>query len=348
MTFSITRIADPDRPRQVAAVKHVAGLDSLRFICALWVFLFHWGASVDRGTVSGPWGAIFCGPAAVIVFFVISGFCVHYPFRNQSGDFPIFPFLIRRYMRVFIPLLVARYLSPSFHMTTEQLINAVGWSIIVELIFYSLYPFIRFPATLQGWARFLTCFFILGYLVISWRGFPRDYGSWGHQFNWILAFPCWLLGCLLASQFDSLRTRSPRVSIWFWRGLVWALSGVCAILHYHSPIPYSWTLNLLAIVVFFWLRAELVGRFSHTASRFLEWGGLWSYSIYLVHGFGLNIVGSWSPWPHLTWLQTGIKGVVVLGICYLFYLLVEKPAHWLARRVTTAVSKIALLGGTPR
>ncbi|MEI6563403.1 MAG: acyltransferase [bacterium] len=332
----------------VAPIKYVAGLNSLRFISALWVFLFHWGAAVDRNTLWGVWGAVFCGPAAVIVFFVISGFCVHYPFRANSGDFPIFPFLTRRYLRVLVPLLIARYLSPSFHISTEQLINAVGWSLIVELVFYSLYPFIRFPVTTHGWLRFLACFFVLGYLVIAWRGFPRDYGSWGHQFNWILAFPCWLLGCLLASQFDRFHSSTLRCPIWVWRGSAWAAGTLCAILHYHSPIPYSWSLNLFAILVFFWIRAELIQQHNRPISRFMEWGGLWSYSIYLVHGFGLSVIDNWAPWPHLFWLQMAIKGLVVLGICYLFYILVEKPSHWVARRITMAVSKISILAGNPR
>ena len=326
--------------------RRVTGLDSLRFISALWVFLFHWGAAVDRSTLSGVWGATFCGPAAVIVFFVISGFCVHYPFRNHTGDFPIFPFLVRRYLRVLIPLLIARLLSPKFAITTEQLINAVGWSLIVELVFYSLYPFIRFPATIPGWIRFLACFFILGYLVIAWRGFPRDYAKWGHLFNWILAFPCWLLGSLLASQFDSLTQAKPRCSIWVWRGAVWATAALCAVLHYHSPIPFSWSLNLFAILAFFWIRAELIRQPAHPFPRFLEWGGLWSYSIYLMHGVGLNIVAKWAPWPSFYyWPQMFLKGLVVLAVCYLFYLLVEKPSHWIAREVTKAVSRIRMLGG---
>lgn len=338
----------PDPSPKAPPARHIQGLDSLRFMAALWVFLFHWGASVDRSTLSGLWGAVFCGPAAVIVFFVISGFCVHYPFRNHTGDFPIYPFLTRRYLRVLIPLLIARSLSPSFHISTEELINAVGWSLIIELIFYSLYPFIRFPFSSHGWIRFLACFFVLGYLVLVWRGFPRDYGSWGHLFNWILAFPCWLLGCFLASQYDAFHTCKLKLSIWIWRVSSWTAGALCAVLHYHSPLPYSLTLNLFAILVFLWLRAELVEQHTRPISRFLEWGGLWSYSIYLVHGFGLNVISTWAPWQHLGWLQMPFKGIAVLAICYLFYLVVEKPSHWVARRLTQAVSRITILGGTPR
>jgi peptidoglycan/LPS O-acetylase OafA/YrhL len=68
----------------------VQGLDSIRF-SALVVVLFHFGlisrsylgtdprglAAVSRGIL----GSLFDGPAAVIVFFVISGFCIHFPFR---------------------------------------------------------------------------------------------------------------------------------------------------------------------------------------------------------------------------------------------------------------------------
>lgn len=197
MNVLASKITETDLTRKTSLAKRVAGLDSLRFISALWVFLFHWGAAVGRGTLSGPWGAIFCGPAAVIVF-------------------------------------------------------------------------------------------------------------------------------------------------------LWVAGALCAFLHYHSPLPFSWTLNLFAILAFFWLMAELIEQHTRPLSRFLEWGGLWSYSIYLAHGFGLHVISKWEPWPYLTWVQMLIKGLVVLGICYLFYILIEKPSHWLARRVTIAVSKISMLGGPPR
>jgi peptidoglycan/LPS O-acetylase OafA/YrhL len=62
----------------------------------------------------------------------------------------------------------------------------------------------------------------------------------------------------------------------------------------------------------------------------LEWGGRWSYSLYLVHyvvivAFG-HIAGYLQPfvrWPML-W-------IAILLASYLFYCVVESPGHLLAR-----------------
>ena len=79
-----------------AALKsqRVAGLDSIRAICAFWVVMGHIGApplleGLDEANpiakvVAGIYGNLWSGPAAVIVFFVISGFCIHYPYASDA------------------------------------------------------------------------------------------------------------------------------------------------------------------------------------------------------------------------------------------------------------------------
>ena len=74
-------------------MKRIRGLDSIRAVCAFWVVMGHFGgppitAGIDEshpvshlvsGIVNNFWNA----PAAVIVFFVISGLCIHYPHRDS-------------------------------------------------------------------------------------------------------------------------------------------------------------------------------------------------------------------------------------------------------------------------
>jgi len=303
-------------------------------MAALWVVLYHWGASVDRSTLQGVWGALFNGPSAVIVFFVISGFCIHFPYRKLDQEVHIVPFLLRRYGRVGIPLLLARIWSPTFHVTTAALIDAVGWSLIVELIFYSIYPFLRFPRNHGAWIEYLVCFFVLGFAVVAWRGFPADYAKWGHLFNWMLAFPCWLLGCFLASQYDSLPCKSgSRGHLWWWRLSMILAGALCGVLRYHSPIGYPWTLNALAVLIFFWIRQEIMsaGQKATAFGRVLAWGGTWSYSMYLVHGMGIHYVSKWVIPGVPMGVNYVVQGCGVLAFCYLFYLVVEKPSHWISR-----------------
>lgn len=65
----------------------IHGLDAIRFVCAFWVYMGHYGApplpaSIDKSTTwgllaTGIYNNLTPGPAAVIVFFVISGFCIN-------------------------------------------------------------------------------------------------------------------------------------------------------------------------------------------------------------------------------------------------------------------------------
>ena len=63
------------------AQERVAGMDSIRFIAALWVAFYHLGfsstfslserVSLEQKILGAALDSVFCGPAAVIVFFVI-------------------------------------------------------------------------------------------------------------------------------------------------------------------------------------------------------------------------------------------------------------------------------------
>src|ERR1700680_1198420 len=78
-------------PQSVIGIAHVLPISSLRFVLAIWVVAGHYGLPIFR---EGPkerlsWAvrALFNnsinGPAAVTIFFVISGFCIHFP--NRQG-----------------------------------------------------------------------------------------------------------------------------------------------------------------------------------------------------------------------------------------------------------------------
>src|SRR4051812_16239854 len=95
------------------------GLDSIRFVCALWVALNHVGffnraASPLPHFFQAAIGVLVNGPAAVIAFFVISGFCIHYPFRH--GGSPFVPeYFCRRFIRIGIPMVIAMVLVNRLH-----------------------------------------------------------------------------------------------------------------------------------------------------------------------------------------------------------------------------------------
>ena len=148
--------------RQKAKSQRVRGLDSIRFLCALWVAFSH-GAYPPLTSghdpsnsiawfVNGCYTTLFCGPAAVIIFFVISGFCIHYPYREKWSKAYLIPFLLSRAIRIMGPIGVIMIINIATGRSNLSFYNLIGWSIVCELFYYSIYPFIRgFINTQQGW-----------------------------------------------------------------------------------------------------------------------------------------------------------------------------------------------------
>lgn len=340
----------PSAVNQGSSVR-IRGLDTLRFIAALWVVFSHCGyppltEGLDRSSlpaliVQGFYGNLFAGVPAVIVFFVISGFCIHYPHRNP-GSFSLLPFLVRRYLRICIPMAAAILLSRPFHVNLALLQNSILWSLLAEIIYYSLYPVLRRLHERFGWNKIILASFVAAYgVMLMFPGAP-DYSPFGPALSWLVAFPCWLLGCRLAEmKFDRIAPAPGPAQVWCWRGGIWFLSWFCSVLRFHSPIGYPWTLNLFAIAVFFWLRVEIAAFRVRPPGRILEWAGQWSYSLYLMHMIADKAHGK-LPWPNFGFnLNWCLKMAFILAVSYVFYLLVEKPGHYAARRLSQCFRKTA-------
>jgi peptidoglycan/LPS O-acetylase OafA/YrhL len=328
--------AQHDAP--LASPGHVGGLDGIRFVCASWVVFGHFGFApftqgIDRShplglAVSVLFNNLFSGPAAVIVFFVISGFCIHYPFRD-GHPIPLRAYYTRRYLRVLIPMAAAILLAAPLRI---DLMHSVLWSLICEEIYYLLYPLVLVPLRRRmRWWPIIAVSYVLAFAVVLSNPRLGNYGEHGPALNWILGLPCWLLGCQLA---ESLPFRTPsRLGIWTWRAGILGLATVCSVLRFHSPLTYPWTLNWFALAAFFWLGRETAYFAAHGGSAWLEKNGKWSYSLYLTHYqarvfyglVGLPFLGHLLDWI----LRTGF----IYGCSYAFYRLVEKPSHEFARTI---------------
>jgi peptidoglycan/LPS O-acetylase OafA/YrhL len=107
---------------------------------------------------------------------------------------------------------------------------------------------------------------------------------------------------------------------------------VCSVLRFHTSVTYPWTLDIFAIIVAFWLKREIVTWQHRSPFRPLELGGLFSYSIYLVHLHGFAFYTRVGISPNspiiLEWLW---RLIFVLALCFVFYKIVEQPSHRLAR-----------------
>ena len=321
----------------------IAGLDTIRFVCALWVVFSHFGFIPISGSLVGNGGAmavlrglynnLFCGVAAVIVFFVISGFCIHFPFRN-SGAIPVRAFLARRYLRIGIP--VAMVFSIVFFLRSAEITgfyNAILWSLVAELVYYTIYPALFPIIKNHGWCLIIGAN-LIAFFVISLHPRAKNYHEFGPYFTWIVGLPCWLLGCQLANLF-SFSDQPPGLrQLWFWRFFIWFLAVSFSVLRFHSPVGFPWTLNFFAIACFFWLHSELRWFQTYSPCQAIERAGAWSYSLYLCHFPVFFLVAELGIWlgtkGTLSWF---LEIVLCLLVSYVFFLMVEYPAHLLARHV---------------
>ena len=281
---------------------------------------------------------IFNGPAAVIVFFVISGFCIHYPFREKGSRLEVPTFLIRRYVRILIPLLACLGLTQSAGLPTDTVGRLVGWSIECELIYYTIYPLLLPIGRRLGWGMLVTIFLPLSLLYIGLAnpeaGMYPSFGLWGNAF---IGLPCWLLGVMLAERSPDI-WKYTKQNLWISRVLIFFASMVCFSMMLHLKIGLPWTLNLFAVLAFFWLAQEIAHFQMASPWKSLEWGGQWSYSLYLVHGPMHAYLDNKEWITGGIWLEWWVQFLVILIFSYVFYLLIEKPSHQLARYLGKIVS----------
>jgi peptidoglycan/LPS O-acetylase OafA/YrhL len=327
----------------------ICGLDTLRFIAAIWVVFGHCGSppltqGLDRTNllalfVQGFYGNFFAAVPAVIVFFVISGFCIHYPYRSP-GTFEILPYLARRYIRIGIPMAAAILIASPLQVNLALFHNSILWSLLAELIYYSIYPLLRWLRARLGWGPILAGSFIASYSAISIHPSALDYSPFGPALCWLIALPCWLLGCRLAEvDFQKTLPAKSSLYLWSWRFGIWFLSWTCSVLRFHSPIGYPWTLNLFAVAVFFWLQVEIRAFKVAAPAPSLEWAGQWSYSIYLMHLIA-DTVYQRLPMPDLGFnLNWALRMLFILLVSYIFYLIIEKPGHFIARGISLSLRR---------
>ncbi|MBA2350663.1 MAG: acyltransferase family protein [Burkholderiales bacterium] len=342
----------------------IRGLDSIRFVCALFVVIYHIGAAPIFGdspdglarVLTGLLREMFNGPAAVIVFFVISGFCIHYPHRNGA---PVLlgAFYTRRLLRIGLPMLIVMWASEYAGVQREVMQHGIVWSLIAEIIYYLIYPLLLILQRRFGWQRLIVVAFAIAWslaLALPDSGTqafetlaePGDYAAYGSALNWLIGLPCWLLGCLLAERSDALPS-TYTANIWFFRLGIIAASYAAVILRWHLPgvsISYPWSLNVFAILAYFWLRREIVFSRRHAPLASLEWAGTWSYSLYLTHlpcaliaGKVLATVGT----GHAITDNLATLAAALLG-AYLCFLVIERPAHRLAAGISARLRNRAL------
>ena len=328
--------------------RRYAVLDALRFVLALWVTVGHYEmfplfAGVNGATPVGrflihAWQSIVFGTPAVIVFFVISGFCIHLPYRGDK-KMDVGRYYLRRYTRILIPVAAAlgvyRFVGQHFVFWGEHSIlwQSPLWSLLCEEIYYAAYPPLRKLRGIVSWERVIPVAFAVSVGVAAMHRHAMSWHDYGPLGTAVILLPVWLLGCLLAEKADALQAQRTEGGwrIWLWRFGVWFASWVTEMLHFKAHLPLTQTMAWFGVIAYLWVKNEIARGKTRAPSRVLVWAGLWSYSLYLVHAqapdlwYALNIQNAG---PRLTWC-----GVIVSSLvgAYLFYLVAERPSHQLAR-----------------
>lgn len=337
-------------------MRHIPGLDTIRLVCALIVALGHFAPNLAQDLSSmgclavragSAVGLMFNGPAAVIVFFVLSGYVIHRPY-SRGKPFQLGEYFARRYFRIVPPLLAAGMLYLAVHAgpADEDWNNTVMWSVFCELVYYTLYPLIRLcrvpiaPLALASYG--LSFGLVLAFPDVA-RRIDGNYVAFGH-WTFVIGLPCWLSGCWLASRDDASGSVSV-LEILGWRAAVYFGAVAALIVKFHLPwlwplSVYSFSLNLLAPVATLWIGREVAYWSGRAASRpdpvTDRWGRA-SFSLYLIHPVALMT----------THRLTGEHGIAATALFVsltaamtaAFYFIAEKPSHRLAQHVGRRVGR---------
>ena len=319
------------------------GLDSIRFVCAFLVVLghisftdpIHGSHAVGLIKVAiGLYNVVFVGQAAVIAFFIISGFCIHFPYREKRNP-ALIPFYARRFLRVVPPAIICFLIlrKIAFDFVLNQ---SILWSVICEICYYCFYPALLVLRRLTSWGTVFAISLVAAAVLIGTHLGSMTYGA-GYMVlgwsTWIIGLPCWLLGCWLAENYH--RFSAPSVAqIWGIRVGIYVLAVTMRIVRFHFDSVVASNCILLdcySLPACLWIGFEIAYFLKQAPMKSLEWAGSWSYSLYIVHPMveplfllaGLTRLVQ-NPRTHFLLI------LVALFASYLFFLLVESPCHRLA------------------
>ena len=94
-------------------------------------------------------------------------------------------------------------------------------------------------------------------------------------------------------------------------------------------------MNLLALPLYFWIKNEIDYYVHNVPSKFMEYLGKFSYSIYLCHGVVLVLLYMFLELNIFTYPLLVLFGLV---LSYIYYLIIEKPSHRLAVKLSNKFS----------
>ncbi|MBY3347202.1 acyltransferase family protein [Rhizobium laguerreae] len=299
----------------------IEGLDTVRAVAALSVVFAH----LLGPSMPGISRYIFTGHPAVIVFFVISGFCIHFPFR--TAEMSAVAFLKRRYLRIVIPTAVALVLAQWVGIRAYNPIDGyILWSVVCELIYYSLYPLFLPVSRKVGWPAMIAVSVIVSYVTVIGLG-SNEYGNaqiYGPSLNWVVSLPAWFMGCYIAQIY---RRGLYFGNIWIWRAATAMTASILYWATMNTPIGFYLTMIPFGVLACGWILSEASNAERGKASAIMEKVGEACFSIYLTHviaAAAMERLGITNP-------IIVCAGSLMLVVPFFFF--VEKPAQELSRHL---------------
>jgi len=367
-----------------AHTPHIARLDVLRALAFLGVYTFHMTGPFPalKLTWNGNWFnyanwppvlywllPVGMGWLGVPLFFVLSGFCIHYSTlkRGGAGHFSTGDFYWRRWLRIyptyFVCVIVCALLAPwlpikyfsnwqeaTGQLTTHLLmihnlvkmtfegINGPMWSLGVEAQFYLLYPFLLLVMRRRlSWGQCLCVALALNFLIATWLSFKShayEMTPIRSTFSFPLVTWCdWILGAMLAEAYVEGRPLFRRPALW--------LLGSGALLLFAMNFRPLYVQGFLFSSVFF--AAMMQGYLSWRSplawvERALAPVGLISYSLYLWHQPVQLLVMRWGQTRGLdnapvvfAVYNAVVASVILFPLAWLSYRVLETAVpRWLA------------------
>ena len=292
-------------------------------------------------------------------FFLISGFCIHYPNTIPKIKPCWKTYLIRRFWRIYPTFLIAVILTSiiSFYChvkwgdrtwnpekifrvaTISQnyppgngqfLSNPSLWTIPLEIEFYALYP-LAFILLLRFKFVWLIVFSICvsgicTYLTIK--------GMQWISFTALFLWPSWLLGAWVATLHRENKISKFKTSILTLAiSLFLALGLYSRLQRWDSWLQYTfWTGFYLFMFIIFLRFEQLFAKVNKNFFlKLLAWLGKISFSLYLIHFPVFRLFGyfhrDFFGEKPINFLITLIYIIPVIFLAWLFFICIENPIH---------------------
>ncbi|MEC5163364.1 MULTISPECIES: acyltransferase family protein [unclassified Janthinobacterium] len=346
-----------------ASKKHFPVLDWLRALAAISVFAHHFFQQFSSGTEDTWFGRLMLhlGPWGVAVFFVLSGFCIHWARigdARSAASFNLAEYGARRFFRIYpaffactiICFIVGQFytsnlmqqarwesvlahltLTSSFFVDHRVAVNSVLWSVVVECHFYILYGVLWHQFRhVNGVARMTAVAVAVCALTFaaSVLLLPKGPGRVMLQSLFLASWWSWCLGAIVAQM---LHSRKPALRQGGLGRVACVAFFALSLLMAFLPPPFDlfarrFALPLVAAAFLYFLLQE---KWDFGRATWVVRLGLLSYSLYLFHPLAILVGVQFHLGPLASALLIFPLGIV---LAHLSYEWIELPFIGLGRK----------------